>query len=149
MNYLHVIYVLFHKYLIMRGEVLKIFLRNKVVVMAEVARKMNISPQQFSNMLNTKDISTGKLEMILKAANIADFNKQIKVIEKQLNSIKIKVDLDNSVLENIKSSIQQMQAQALQMAEYTMSQGQIPQGLLESAIQNEVMAAEQGLGIPQ
>jgi uncharacterized coiled-coil protein SlyX len=62
----------------MKGKDLKDFLRNKGVVMANVARQMKISPQQFSNMLNSKDITTGKFESILKAAGIADFKLKDK-----------------------------------------------------------------------
>jgi len=53
----------------MRGEEVKKILEKNGYLLSEVAKKLDISPQNFNNWLGVQDVKTGILEKIAKAIN--------------------------------------------------------------------------------
>ncbi len=54
----------------MKGIVIKKILKENKIIMADLARKMNISPQHLNNIFKTRDISSGRLTEISKHTGI-------------------------------------------------------------------------------
>ena len=55
----------------MSGEELKISIEKQGVPKAELSRRLGISPQSFSQMLNAADVKSGFIEKICEALNIS------------------------------------------------------------------------------